>query len=339
MLKSMIIGDLHFNDKPKGLLEAQVSFTKKLLDIGLKEKVDRFIFLGDLMMHRRPTPSVLLALKSVIDHASSIADSIVILRGNHDSETKADDGVTALSLLSSSKTRVVCHFEVDTKASHAYIPHYEDEDRIKEALSEVPEGFTVFGHFGYNGALNSVGDLDFSISPILFNNNTILGHIHGYKQEGNITILGTPFTTNFQENKKESFYAILNENNVLNVYNIDFGIRHVQMDYENVEENLYWLNDKDYFTILRINLSSLTEDHNNITDLLEKLDIGHYEIKYKPLIDDKTEFTISDSRREVLDIGEELIEEYISSTISQIGREELLEGLKLINENQQNRDL
>ncbi len=336
-MKSLLIGDLHFNEKPRDILKAQVSFTKRLLDVGMKKGVDKVIFLGDLMMHRRPSPSVLLALKDVIQHAQLRCASIVILRGNHDSETKADDGVTALSLFSSPKVRVVRHFELDTKARYAYIPHYENEDRIKQALSEVPEGFTAFGHFGYNGALNSVGDLDFSIPTSAFNNNTILGHIHGYKQTKNITILGTPFSTSFQECGKDCFYGILDENG-LEVHQIDFGIRHLQMDYENVEENLYWLNDKNYYTILRINISSLSEDQDSISEVLDKLDVGHYEIKYKPLIDDRDEFVVSDDRQAVLDISDEIIEEYINSSSSQIGKEELLEGLKIINENQQSRD-
>jgi len=226
MVKTLVIGDLHFNDKPPGLLDAQVSFTKRLLDVGMKKSVDRVIFLGDLMMHRRPSPSVLLALKDVIQHAQLRCASVVILRGNHDSETKADDGVTALSLFSSPKVRVVRHFELDTWAGHAYIPHYEDEERIKEALEEVPEGFTVFGHFGYNGALNSVGDLDFSIPFSAFTHPTILGHIHGYKQDGPVTIMGTPFSTSFQECGKECFYGILDEAG-LEAHHIDFGIRHI----------------------------------------------------------------------------------------------------------------
>ena len=337
MVKTLVIGDLHFNDKPRGILDAQISFTKKLLEEGKRKRAERVIFLGDLMMHRKPSPSVLLGLKSIVDHAEMLFSSVVILRGNHDSETKADDGVTALFLFSSPKTRVVRHFELDTWAGHAYIPHYEDEERIKEALEGVPEGFTVFGHFGYNGALNSVGDLDFSIPFSAFTHPTILGHIHGYKQDGLVTIMGTPFSTSFQECGKECFYGILDESG-LEVHHIDFGIRHLQMDYENVEENLYWLNDKNYYTILRINMSSLGSDQGGVSELLSRLDVGFYEIKYKPLIDTTDEFEVDGDKEFILEIGDDLIEEYINASKSQIGKEELLEGLSIINENQRSRD-
>jgi len=340
---TLVIGDLHFNDKPRGLLEAQVKYTKQIVDHAIsksKKRITRVVFLGDLMMHRRPTPSVLLALKRVVDYASYKTGHAVILRGNHDSETKADDGVTALSLFEvPNRVSVVIHPEFYSWQNQYYIPHYEDENRIKEELKKVPEGYTVFGHFGYNGALNSAGDSDFTLSPSDFTHNTILGHIHGYKQEGNITVLGTPFTTSFQESGKESFYGILDENNVLTVYNIDFGIRHIQIDYENVEENLYWINDSDYFTLLRINMSSIREDQESVSNLLDKLKVGYYEIKYKPLVDTKEEFTINEDREAVLDVNNDLIEEYINSSNSQIGKDELLDGLQIIYENQSGRDL
>ncbi len=103
-MQTLVIGDLHFDNKPMGMLDAQKEAIIKIC----KENSDckRVIFLGDLMMHRNPRPSVLLALKEVID-AVSKDKAVYILRGNHDSVTKADDGVTALSLFESPSVRVV----------------------------------------------------------------------------------------------------------------------------------------------------------------------------------------------------------------------------------------
>ena len=337
MVKTLIIGDLHFNDKPRGLLDAQISFTKRILSEGYEKGCRKVVFLGDLMMHRKPSPSVLLALKDVIQQASTLFPSVVILRGNHDSETKADDGVTALSLFAGPKVVVVRHTQNDVFAAHTYIPHYEDEDRILEDLQSVPEGFTVFGHFGYHGALNSAGDADFTLRKSHFANRTVLGHIHGYKKDGNITLLGTPFSTSFQECGKENFYATLEED-TLEVHPIEFGIRHLQMDYDSVEENLDWINDKNYFTLLRINMSSLGSDQEGVSDLLSKLDVGFYEIKYKPLIDTTDEFEVDGDKEFIFEIGDDLIDEYINASKTQIGKQELLEGLRIINENQRSRD-
>lgn len=337
MVKTLIIGDLHFNDKPRGLLDAQISFTKRILSEGYEKGCRKVVFLGDLMMHRKPSPSVLLALKDVIQQASTLFPAVTILRGNHDSETKADDGVTALSLFAGPKVCVTRHTQNDVFAAHTYIPHYEDESRILEDLKQVPEGFTVFGHFGYDGALNSAGDSDFTLAKSDFTHRTILGHIHGYKQDGNITLLGTPFTTSFQECNKENFYATLDEKG-LEVHRIEFGIRHLQMDYDAVEENLDWINDKDYYTLLRINMSSISEDQEAISSIIDKLDIAYCEVKYKPLVDTKEEFVVAEDKEAVLDISDAIIEDYINSSKSELGKEQLLEGLSLIYENQQSRD-
>ena len=147
-MKTLVIGDLHFDNKPYGLLEAQRDCIKRIIQ---GEEVDHIIFLGDLMMHRKPYPRVLLALKDVIDFAATRAE-VTIIRGNHDSENKSDDGVTALSLLEKSafpsdkinRVRVITQTLYDHLNTHAYIPHYEDESKIQEALKHVPKGFTEF---------------------------------------------------------------------------------------------------------------------------------------------------------------------------------------------------
>ena len=336
MTRTLVIGDLHFDNKPYGLLKAQRGTTIDIYNDALKSgPIDDVIFLGDLMMHRKPYPRVLLALKDVVDYISE-KSNVFILRGNHDSETKADDGVTALSLFESKNVTVITQILVDDSSRRVYIPHYEDETKIKEALVEVPTGYTVFGHFGYYGSLNSAGDNDFFLTPADFNNTTILGHIHQYSSSKNITLLGTPYTTNFSEHRKESFYGIIADDR-LETFPVDFGPRHLVVEYDMVEENLDWINDGRYFTLLRINIDTVNEDQNNITELINKLNTGYVEIKYKPLVDTSDEVVI-DSINPVIDINDSLIEEYINSSTTTIGKDTLLSGLKLIHENQQDRN-
>ena len=64
---------------------------------------------------------------------------------------------------------------------------------------------------------------------------------------------------------------------------------------------------------------------------------GYVEIKYKPLVDTSDEVVI-DSINPVTDINDSLIEEYINSSTTTIGKDTLLSGLKLIHENQQDRN-
>ena len=333
MVRTLVIGDLHFDNKPHGLLQAQVKCIKRIIQ---NEDVDDIIFLGDLMMHRKPYPRVLLGLKDVIDFASKRAE-VTIIRGNHDSENKSDDGVTALSLFEGERVRVVTQTWHDDKNKRAFIPHYEDEERIKKDLAQVPNGYTIFGHFGYSGSLNSAGDRDFSLSVNDFNNPTILGHIHKYTRGEFITLLGTPYTTNYSEYRKENFYGIIEDEN-LETFSIDHGPRHLVVDYDKVEENLDWINDHKYFTLLRINISTVDKNHDRITDLLDQLNVGYVEVKYTPVVDEKYEREEMTTIDPVTEINDALIEEYINSSNTKISKFELFKGLNLIHENQQSRN-
>ena len=335
MVKTLIIGDLHFDNKHIGLLDAQKKAVMQICkDNGDCSKV---IFLGDLMMHRNPRPSVLLALKAVMDEVSK-TKNIYILRGNHDSVSKADDGVTALSLLENDKIHVVTQTWIDHKNKWVFIPHYEDEQKIKDFLAAAPKDYTVFGHFGYYGVLNSAGDADFSLSLSDFRNPTILGHIHKEGRNGSVSVLGTPYTTNFGEAGKDCYYGVLDENG-LDKIPTKGGPRHLVVDYDNVEDNLDWINDdgNSYFTLLRINISTINEDQDRIADLCDKLKVGSIEVKYKPLLDEKEEFE-TDGRVFTTALNDELIDFYINSSKTKINKEDLLSGLKLIHENQQDRN-
>lgn len=222
-MRTLLITDLHFNDKPKGLLAAQYNCIIKLI---IDEKPEEVIIMGDLMMYRKPSPSVLLALKRVVDYIKEKKIHLTIIRGNHDSETKADDGVTSLSLFDY-HADVITEFTIDHNADRVYIPHYENEDRIKDLLGKVPKGYTMFGHFGYYGSLNSAGDADFNLKLSDFRTPSFLGHVHGYVKKENVTILGTPYTTNYGEAFKDSFYAILDDDDVATLHTLDHGPRHL----------------------------------------------------------------------------------------------------------------
>ena len=349
-MKTLVIGDLHFDNKPAGMLEAQKAAILKIC----KEnpKCDKVIFLGDLMMHRNPRPTVLLALKELIDEVCKDKE-VFILRGNHDSVTKADDGVTALTLLERPKTQemlpnpknrrnrvnVITQTWYDHRHKWAFIPHYEDEQKIKDDLNNTPAGYTVFGHFGYNGVLNSAGDADFSLSISDFKNPTILGHIHEEGRNGNVTVLGTPYSTNFGEAGKDCFYGILDENGLDKIPSV-FGPRHLVMEYDNVEDNLDWIADDDpaRYTLLRIYINTIDADQDKIARLTNALEVGSIEVKYKPLINEKEEHQIYDYQHTDTAITDELLEHYINSSDTSINKTDLLEGLRIINANQQSRN-
>ena len=249
---------------------------------------------------------------------------LYILRGNHDSETKADDGITALSLFDP-YAKIITQTWTDNKRKRVFIPHYENEEIIKEGLDKAPDNYTVFGHFGYNGCLNSAGDADFSLRLSGFRNRTYLGHVHGHNRSKNVTILGTPYSTNFGEAKKENFYGIIVEDKV-EFKKITHGPRHIVLEYKDIEESMEILDDKNYFTMLRIMLDNTDQDLNY--EDLRSL-VAHLDIKFKPSFDEEQVSTYNPSR-DLFSINEAILSDYIAGTTTDLTEDDIWQGYNLL---------
>ena len=346
-MKTLLITDLHFDDKIKGLIQAQ---SRCIYDIVKKEDPDEIIIMGDLMMRRRPSPTVLLALHSLIDTIAKWG-RVIIIRGNHDSETKSDDGVTALSLFHRPPhIRVVTQTTYQNGASYfkptvpmdaerIFIPHYENETKILEVLENANEGCQIFGHFGYKGSLNSAGDADFSIPLSAFRNNSFLGHIHRFnsvsqsvegREDVKVTLLGTPYTTKFGESDKPCYYATIEEGKVTFV-EIDHGPRHLVVDYENLEEYKDVIKDPKYWTLLRVYVNKLSPDNSTKTarHILEEYEPQVLDIKFHPIIDDNNPSTYS-PQRELFSVNDAIIEDYVDNSQTMLSKEDILGGLRLL---------
>lgn len=333
-MSTLVLTDLHYTEKPKPMLRHQVNCVKKILD---DVHPDSLILMGDLMMHRKPSPTVLLALDETLKHARKYTGDITLIRGNHDSENKSDDGVTALSLFDrndlGSRCKVVTEFYVDHNKQRIFIPHFEKEETIKMFLKEAAEypDYMVFGHFGYKGCLNSAGDQDFSLKLSDFKNTTWLGHIHRFNTKGLVTILGTPYTTNFGECTKMSFYGLI-ENGQRSVCPIDHGPRHLAYDIEALDASTAeYINDRAYNTYLRLYVNRLTGESLEAVagDVVKDLDVVSIDIKYKP-VDMEDEQSGYKPERGLFSINDVILEDYIDKSSTSLDREDLLEGLRLL---------
>lgn len=329
--KTLIYGDTHLDNPTSEYMEAQISC---LLDIYRKENPDKVIFLGDVYMHRKPTPSVLLGLRKLLDHMSC---DVWILRGNHDAENKSDNGVTALSVFHRDNISVVSHTQ--TVNNWTFIPHYEDEKIIKTALRNVPEGNKVFGHFGYDSCLDTAGVYPSSIRLAEFRNPTYLGHIHRQSSNGFVEILGTPYTVHFGESGKQCYYGIL-EDEDFSLHEVDGGIRHLVYGLDDLERNKDVINDPSYHTLLRVCLNKLDESnqHNLASEIYKAYDVKKVDIKFNPIMDDKFEVSNYLPDRDLFSINEAIVGEYIQASNASIPEDELLMGYKLLYEDQQSRN-
>jgi len=326
-MRTLILGDIHVSNKDEGLRQAQINCVSKIFE---EVNPDEVIQLGDFLDFRKPSPEALLAAKSIIDLWKETS-RVVILRGNHCASTKADDGVTALSVFNDDKVKIVTHTWYDHHKKHAYIPHYENEERIKKDLSGVPKDYTVFGHFGYFGCLNSVGDRDFTISVHSFRNNTILGHIHrqnersfeSYGEQKRLLILGTPYTVNFGESGKQSYYAILDDDK-LSIHEINHGPRHIIISNGDVESQIDHINDERYYTMLRVILEA-----GETQTTFDNVNVASIDVKYAPAFDEEELSTYNPSRH-LFRLNDVIVEDYIESANSSIKKDKLMEGYNLL---------
>ena len=334
-MKSLLLTDLHLSNKSfKGvsLLKHQVDCLLAILE---EEKPNEIIVMGDIFMQRTPSPSALLALKRIIDKALFYAPKIILIRGNHDSETKSDDGVTALSAFN--QVRVITHTAVCPYTKRVYIPHYENQNTILDALRSAPEDHTIFGHFGFVGCLNSTGDKDFDISLTEFNNNTYLGHIHKHSVSWNgdhqVTVLGTPYTTNFGEEGKLCFYGVKDEKDKeFHFKNVTSGPRHLTVSYKNLvsDFDVYKrvINKEKFSTLLRINIE---KDDKIDESLLDQLDTIYMDFKFLPIEElkerDQSEYQ---PQRELFTINDQIIEDYVDKQNTSLDKEEIMWGLDLL---------
>jgi hypothetical protein len=306
--------------------------------------------MGDIFMHRRPSPKVLLKFRDLIAFITKEAclGDIHILRGNHDSETKADDGITALSLFERENIYVYTQvsgvretIEIGGVGKKCvFVPHYEDQKLIKRILDSLNEEFVAFGHFGYDGCLNSLGNCDFTIGIDDFNCPTYLGHIHRYLAKTNakdqeIILLGTQYTTNFGEAGKESYYGLF-EDQEFKLRISKGGPKHI-ISYYNDDYFLETLNiPEDNFVILRIFIDPIAQKVNGSKlkmDIMDRWEnVKAVEINYKSAIDNLDDLSNYKGNGEVLTIDEDLIKSYVKENSANLPFDDLMSGFYKLSE-------
>ena len=339
-MKCLVIGDTHFDNKYPGYLQAQV---KSCYDIINSVKPTHVVFLGDIFHHRKPNPEVIVETHKLFSKIALIPGlkKAYILRGNHDSANRSDDGLTVLETLDypSSKATVVTQTLIDDDLKFVLIPHYEDEERIKEELSNAPDGYVVFGHFGFDGCINSTGFLDFHLNKEDFKNKTILGHIHNYAKHDHITILGTPWTTSFGECDKTSYVGVMetDENGFwgdLTLIQPENTVRHYVVTEDSLEPMKEDIEDSRYFTVLRVVVSNFSsQNYSDIKkDCKENYNAKHVDIKFEPVVDKKLKKRLSgyNPSQPVSNIDDKIVDKYIEEQSTTIPVENIRDGLQII---------
>jgi hypothetical protein len=339
MGKSIIVGDIHLIDKGDGYIDFQ---TKTIIDLVNSDDYFAVVFLGDIFDKRKPSPTELLRFNDIL---SSIKPSKkYIIRGNHESETRSDNGVTVLSLFHNINKGIHV-YEHTSRACHkgfpktTFIPHYEDPTSIISSLENVPSGDLVFGHFGFSDDDSCSFRDNSSIHISNFNNFTILGHIHRYNRKGSVLTLGTPYTVNFGEHKKECYYGIIHHNEEEYVKftkkKVNAGIKHIVTYYEDLPKYNKYFKDPNYFTIVKLLLTRLDEDTSFAfkNKILEKYNIDKLDMAYNPIItNDKNSGDVSTFKpdKKLFTIDDTIINDYITKQTTDLDSSDIRKGYELL---------
>lgn len=323
----IILTDLHLrSDSVPGFLDAQIKTLKRLVD---RKYFDYLVINGDVFERRNPRGEELLAFRQFLK--SVRVGSIIINRGNHDTIRKDGTSDTTLDLFEDLATVVK-----DTQTIRLgsvdfdFIPHYEDEQRIINALKAT--GNPVFGHFGFHGCVsNGNYDYEAAVKRSHFKNKlAFLGHIHKPRKYGNIYVLGTQYSNTFGEANAQKFVHelyIRNGEVEVNKKPIDFGIRHVVGSLDDIEKLNQQYKFSSFFTFLRVKLDKLDSyaEGRIKEELIGKYGVSHLELAFDDVLPKHT--SKYRAKQKVFTIDDNVIMQYLDERDSVFEKAELLEAL------------
>jgi len=143
-----------------------------------------------------------------------------------------------------------------------------------------------------------------------------------------VTLLGTPYTTNFGECDKDNYYAILDDDKV-SYHKILHGPRHVLLKYKSIKDDpdlVEFLNDPKYFTMLRV-----LRDRDDEDISLDLLDVAAIDIKWSPTTEEVLDGSDSYSPgTDLFSINEVILEDYVASVETNLTKDQIMEGYNLI---------
>jgi DNA repair exonuclease SbcCD nuclease subunit len=330
--EALVITDLHLRDDihPK-YLDKQIETLLRLIS---QKKYDYILILGDIFEFRTSKSIVLLKFKEFLQ--SIPQGKVIILRGNHDTVYKTDTTLSIQSLFDS-YAKIITDVE-DIKIHHTvcrFIPHFESDYKLEEHIKSAKN--VIFGHFGFNGAVGSLGHRYTSGLPkSLFKVPTFLGHIHKARKYDNIHVIGTQYTTNFGEaNQKKYFYEMTFHNNgSFDAYKkeITFGIKHISASLNTLKQIYNKYANGDFFKLIRVKVDNLhTFNEDVIREQLEKnYKYDVLDVRFDDIINKHSSRFATDKK--LFQLNEGIMQEYIEQNETDFSKDELEKILKEIYE-------
>ncbi len=224
-MKTLIISDTHFgnhedfanyNMAVNSRLLLQIQAFCEALQIGIREKCDRVIHLGDVFHKRgQVEPEAFNLCKQSIEKYAARFGRIIVLTGNHDITMEGEVFNTAYML--EDVAQKVDVITAPTRGNGEYFIPFMKEG-FEEALKVLgsPSGVTLYMHQSIFGAHYNRPILK-GVDPAFLKGfkRVFCGHIHEPQTiKPNIWIVGAPYPMNFGDKEKHHVLIIDESSNI-----------------------------------------------------------------------------------------------------------------------------
>lgn len=219
MLKSLIIGDPHFNRLAYSefIFDNRTNEKQAVLDFIVRqaEGVDKVIILGDCFNSKTPSAETVKDFTNFIERFGD--KRVYILGGNHDSFSDGRSALDYLKEITNKNWKIITN-EIYEEDGMVFAPFFStsflnvatNQEAIDKILSMLPDGQVLFTHQAISGCKTVSGTLtDDFVEPVLPKdiiskkyNLTFAGHIHKWGIYDNIVLTGSLFTNEVGEKEK-----------------------------------------------------------------------------------------------------------------------------------------
>jgi DNA repair exonuclease SbcCD nuclease subunit len=250
----LAFGDLHIGKKSSNSYFLDID--KKVIDLVCEEvrksKIERVIFLGDLIHNRsESTPKSLVVARYALDKLNALNIPIIMILGNHDTYYNNMKDANYYRIFNGLYRNITFVEGIAWDENLLYVGWMQNPEEEKKYKETSKDYKWIFGHFEFKGAEMSEY---YKTTEGLENTNSdsyiFSGHIHQRSQQGKLHYIGCPYPqTKNGTNRQDYGYVLINTNTeeiryvdlhlyYYNEYKLQNLLMRIAMDKEEIKKEM-----------------------------------------------------------------------------------------------------